>query len=390
MSLYDIFSFILTNHSIDELGLLPCIPDKTELPQHTQQYHPLVVYDSKLGIGLESIVVLLKEAQERLLSFQLSCDMNGLKQASEILVLLKPDHYTSMNIRKKLIQTGQINPIDELNFINLIFTIPRNTKSSIAWHHRKWIYQYQFKKEMINELEMEQEIKLCERCIQLHPRNYYAWEYRYWFITTFFNHHHQKVIKNEYEKMLQWIEKNVSDHSGISYLEHILTLLTTEITTATVNIVLPTQGEEKEGADRFHFKTMMQSHLNWLNQLILSFEGHETLWCHRRFCAFLWINKSNSSFSSLSTWFINQHDFIKHSLLHLNTPSHSLSKHQERQLILGLKCGLWLCLLEKRQANDIQQTKINQLMDNYIEQLQSYDATPIYSIWKSTSFYIKN
>ncbi|KAI9300203.1 hypothetical protein BJ944DRAFT_273382 [Cunninghamella echinulata] len=380
MTLYDLLLLTLTNHTIDELGLLPCIPDKNEIPPATQHYYPLFVYESKLGISLDSIVILLKEAQQRFLYYQQpqQCDnLIQLEQASRILIMLKPDHYTSMNTRKKLIQFGHIKVKDELELIDLIFTIPRNTKSSIAWHHRKWLIQRQYKN--IKNLDIEKEIKICERCIQLHPRNYYAWEYRYWLISTFLKQDIQKIIK-EYQAMCQWIENNVSDHSGISYMEQLLKLLTT--------LLIKNNEEKEEENDKLNLETIMHSHLIWLDQLVLSYEGHETLWCHKRCCTSLWIDLHNpSSAALLSSWFIQQHESIKQLLFELN-PSHhhliSLSKQQEQQFTFASKYGLWLCLMEKRQQqiNPIEQTKANDLVDFYLQALQLYDSTPIYSSWK--------
>lgn len=107
--------------------------------------------DSKLGFPLQHLPTLLKEADEAL---RTATKVDEKARTSKIMVLLKPDHYTALNIRyinrvlsrmivilmshdrKQLIMEKHINVKDEIELIDLIFTLPRHSKSCIAWHHR--------------------------------------------------------------------------------------------------------------------------------------------------------------------------------------------------------------------------------------------------------------
>lgn len=151
-------------------------------------------------------------------------------------------------------------------------------------------------------MDLEKELALCERTATLHPRNYYAWTYRGWllnkFITTSEDQH------SEYLRTRLWIERNVSDHSGIHHMARVLQVMG---------------------------KVNKDTHMDWIDDLIIRFPGHEALWCHRRFCA---------------TFFaLDGHGFVDKAITAAQGTCHNDQDLMHMQMELAIRYGIWLCLM---------------------------------------------
>lgn len=86
----------------DELGILPCPPDKDTLPLDAHCYFPLIVVDGKLGIAFDDVALILQDTQKRFVQYrQQQRDKVDptFEQLTRIIVLLKPEHYTALNAR---------------------------------------------------------------------------------------------------------------------------------------------------------------------------------------------------------------------------------------------------------------------------------------------------
>lgn len=80
-------------------------------------------------------------------------------------------------------------------------------------------------------------------------------------------------------------------------------------------------------------------HMKWLDQLIIKYPGHESLWCHRRFCSHLMIHSPNYCHS--------QHEFISN-ILNDTFKDQSLSNTTDDIVLqkeFALRFGLWQTLL---------------------------------------------
>ncbi|KAI9477775.1 MAG: hypothetical protein EXX96DRAFT_568141 [Benjaminiella poitrasii] len=306
MFLFEKLCAALDENEIDELGLLPILPELNELPADSQKYYPLIVVESKLGIDIASFTTLLKESHEYFIRADNGRNDRAVERATRIMILLKPDNHTAMNRRKKLITSGYINVKNELALIELIFTIPKNAKSSLAWYHRQWILTNYYTNKTINAIN---EISLCRKASTIYPRNYYAWTYRYWFIFTYCD---TSMFKEEYQKMCEWIELNISDNSGFQYLQQIMT----------------------------HNELNLDQHMQWLDQLIIRYPGHESLWYHRRFCSSIFSIKSAEYCKA-------QHQYV-HDIFHDRFNHQSMSNNPDdivMQKEFALRFGLWQILL---------------------------------------------
>lgn len=213
--------------------------------------------------------------------------------------------------RKELILLGHIDLRQELSLIELIFTIPKHSKSSVAWYHRQWIFT-NFNQV---ELSVENEFKLCTMTSSSYPRNYYSWNYRHWVLHSYCAQN-LPLIEHEYKSTCHWIETNISDYSGFQYLQHLMNML-----------------------EFGHKDTERDQHMYWLDRLIIKYPGHESLWCHRRFCSNLFIHSYD--YCDL------QHKFIIE-ILDDKFKDQSLSDNINDMIMqkeLALKFGLWQSLL---------------------------------------------
>ncbi|KAI8087856.1 uncharacterized protein B0P05DRAFT_530420 [Gilbertella persicaria] len=306
IELFDKLWKALEEHRIDEIGLLPFTPDIDQLPFESQEFHPLVVIESKLGIAKPELAVLLKQAHGRFIALDQN-DSKQLEKVTRIMILLKPDNYTAMNKRKQLLLSNHIDPKQELALIELIFTIPRHAKSSIAWYHRQWILT-----QFAQEMDIEKELKLAKVSSAAYPRNYYAWTYRTWILLS---HCSLPRAQQEYDQTCCWIELNISDFSGLQYLQRIIQYL-----------------KIKD----------YRRHMEWLDQLIIKYPGYESLWCHRRFCSYLFVSSTEYCDS--------QHAFI-HGIVSDQFKDQSLSDSKsdfDLQKEYALKFGTWQTMMEKR------------------------------------------
>ncbi|ORZ19889.1 hypothetical protein BCR42DRAFT_410735 [Absidia repens] len=382
MSLYNKIIHALTHYSINELGILPCTPSVDDVPPSSQKYHPLLVVECKLGISFDDLGQALKETQEKIKEHRQQPLAEAVwEQITRVMVLLKPEHYTAMNARKQLLVSGQVNIEDELKLNQLIFTIPRNTKSSIAWYHREWLFTH----DNHGTMNLENEMELCQRAITLYPRNYYAWNYRHYLLTWMTTTQQQSSdviarVHVEYQTTCQWLETNISDHTGIRYLEK------------TLEMWVSAQQQQQQQQE-YH---VLRQHMAWLDELILRYPGHESLWCHRRYCATLFFH-NNITRQSLYQWVQQQHAFIKQ-LLDNHSGHHQEQQHLsiddednmlQQQLGYAAKFGLWLCFLETKQEQQNEINPSHPLVDFYVGHVQQLDGAPIYlqylkQLWQSS------
>ncbi|KAL1925767.1 uncharacterized protein VTP21DRAFT_650 [Calcarisporiella thermophila] len=200
------------------------------------------------------------------------------------MMILNPDCYTALNARKQLVACNKLDVLDELRVLQPVFTVPRNIKSSVLWHHRKWLVQRIAHK---SSLEFWQaELALTERAFTLYPKNYYAWSYRTWLL-------HQLSTGECLEELRwsrQWVETHVSDYSGIQHRQQCL-LRWTMARCQLKDLPMPSRTElwkERQVHSDGEANNAWKEEEAWMRGLIESYPEHESLWYHLRFISF-WI-----------------------------------------------------------------------------------------------------
>lgn len=173
--------------------------------------------------------------------------------ASAVLLLYEPEHLTAANARKRLLLGLEKQSETEFNeavkkefwLLNTLFQSPlnRHTKSPTLWGHRRWLMQ---KIPRQTRMEIEKEIiEVIFSAAQIHPKNYYAWDYMRWWVDRYpdllsnFDRGVQSqpasvnIAEMHFPSLIQdWCLKHPSDTSGWSFL---LRILTSHATTAFIS-----------------------------------------------------------------------------------------------------------------------------------------------------------
>ncbi|RXN22680.1 prenyltransferase alpha subunit repeat-containing 1 [Labeo rohita] len=217
---------------------------------------------------------------------------------------------------KELLQCGVLNPEKDLYLGKL--ALSKHPKSPETWIHRRWVLQWLQKEcspsgqELKDQAEprgdavrrrpcermqraLQEEMKVCADAAGRYPSNYNAWSHRIWVLQNMAKGN-LKVLHDELSSTRLWVSMHVSDHSGFHYRQHLLKALARELSQVGETELHPTQqpnGESTAGAsdDNHHndvIPPLFHEEMELCTDLIESYPGHETLWCHRRHVFYLW------------------------------------------------------------------------------------------------------
>jgi len=125
---------------------------------------------------------------------------------------------------------------------------------------------------------ISQEIDMIEHPIRSYSTNYHAWSYRFWLLELVLTYDKTMVSKDQKERMLDremqksntWIKSNVSDYNGCHYRQKLLECVLNCGTDSGIPLLLRELDDNEKR--------------------IFIFEGHESLWHHRRAIILLSIN----------------------------------------------------------------------------------------------------
>ncbi|XP_051499100.1 protein prenyltransferase alpha subunit repeat-containing protein 1 isoform X2 [Apus apus] len=305
--------------SRDEIGLIPC-------PEARYNRSPIVLVENKLGVESWCVKFLLPYVHSKLLLYRQRKQWLNKDELIDItctLLLLNPDFTTAWNVRKELILSGSLNPLKDLHLGKLALT--KFPKSPETWIHRRWVLQQLIQEkslpglvtkgnlgaapvERIHRL-VQEEIDVCSEAAGRYPSNYNAWSHRIWVLQHLGNLT-VKVLLDELSSTKYWVSMHVSDHSGFHYRQFLLKSLIGR--TVTDNNVLvqnqmineqnPSHQKEEESAgaeaacaeeQSVDLPRHLEEELELCTELIDTYPGHETLWCHRRRVFYLQHHLSN-------------------------------------------------------------------------------------------------
>ncbi|XP_035746943.1 protein prenyltransferase alpha subunit repeat-containing protein 1 [Egretta garzetta] len=303
----------------DEIGLIP-------YPEARYNRSPIVLVENKLGVESWCVEFLLPYVHNKLLLYRQRKQWLNKDELIDItctLLLRNPDFTTAWNVRKELILSGTLNPLKDLHLGKLALT--KFPKSPETWIHRRWVLQQLIQEnslpshvtkgnlgaapvERIHRL-VQEEMNVCSEAAGRYPSNYNAWSHRIW-VLQHLGKLTVKVLLDELSSTKYWVSMHVSDHSGFHYRQFLLKSLIGR--TVTDNNVLvqnqmvneqnPSLQKKEEGAGAEAACTQEQSadlprhleeELELCTELIDTYPGHETLWCHRRCVFYLQHHLSN-------------------------------------------------------------------------------------------------
>ncbi|XP_068279823.1 protein prenyltransferase alpha subunit repeat-containing protein 1 [Nyctibius grandis] len=314
----DIRNAFQRNPHIDEIGLIPC-------PEARYNRSPIVLVENKLGVESWCVKFLLPYVHDKLLLYRERKQWLNKDELIDItctLLLLNPDFTTAWNVRKELILSGTLNPLKDLHLGKLALT--KFPKSPETWIHRRWVLQQLIQENSLPSLVtkgnlgaapverihrlVQEEMNVCSEAAGRYPSNYNAWSHRIW-VLQHLGKLTVKVLLDELSSTKYWVSMHVSDHSGFHYRQFLLKSLIGRTVTDS-NILIQNQmvneqnpslqKEESAGAEAaceeeqsVDLPHRLEEELELCTELIDTYPGHETLWCHRRRVFYLQHDLSN-------------------------------------------------------------------------------------------------
>jgi len=239
----------------------------------------LLLVDHKLAIAYWCVTTLYQHVFElsKKLAPHISSKAEELKDASRAVLLISPDCYTVLNMRKEMIKAGALHPAEEIRLLNLIFS--KHPKSGEAWAHRRWVLEQLDWQEFLKAAHSE--IQIAGRTAEVYPKNYYSWTHRLWVLerVKHFSTLHSHINTTQWylddlKLMDEWTKKHVSDNCGFHHRRSLLS----KICGLT---------EKKPSSIPAHGALWLKE-IQTVNELIELYPGHETLWLHKRFLHTRW------------------------------------------------------------------------------------------------------
>ncbi|XP_023608097.1 protein prenyltransferase alpha subunit repeat-containing protein 1 [Myotis lucifugus] len=302
-------------HTLDEIGLIPC-------PEARYNRSPIVLVENKLGVESWCVKFLLPYVHNKLILYRTRkqwLNKDELIDVTRTLLLLNPDFTTAWNVRKELILSGTLNPIKDLHLGKLALT--KFPKSPETWIHsgncdsRLQRYMITMQETSLpsfvtkgnlgtipaerTQRLIREEMEVCGEAAGRYPSNYNAWSHRIW-VLQHLAKLDVKILLDELSSTKHWASMHVSDHSGFHYRQFLLKSLTSQtVKDSSVLEQNPLRSEpalllpQDEAAaasteePRINIPHLLEEEVEFTTDLIDSYPGHETLWCHRRHVFYL-------------------------------------------------------------------------------------------------------
>ncbi|XP_004397593.1 PREDICTED: protein prenyltransferase alpha subunit repeat-containing protein 1 isoform X2 [Odobenus rosmarus divergens] len=304
----DITNAFRRNPHIDEIGLIPC-------PEARYNRSPIVLVENKLGVESWCVKFLLPYVHNKLLLYRTRkqwLNKDELIDVTCTLLLLNPDFTTAWNVRKELILSGTLNPIKDLHLGKLALT--KFPKSPETWIHRRWVLQQLIQETSLpafvtkgnpaaipaerTQRLVREEMEVCGEAAGRYPSNYNAWSHRIW-VLQHLAKLDIRILLDELSSTKHWASMHVSDHSGFHYRQFLLkSLISQTVIDGSVleqnplrsdpALVLPKDEAAASTEEaRINLPHLLEEEVEFSTDLIDSYPGHETLWCHRRHVFYL-------------------------------------------------------------------------------------------------------
>ena len=248
--LHEVF---LQDPAIDEAGFI-----YDEVP--ASSLSPFFLNEHKLGIPMQYVTILYKEAQLLFLNRNVrhchgtsendaglvvhdvsglqqmdtvcSCsdsmnddvyDIQGIINVTRSLLLINHRYTTAWNERKLLVKFKKLSLSQELKFTSLVLSI--HPKTDVGWAHRSWLLKMAIGSDISDEILLS-ELALCQSIARLYSRNYHNWTYRQLVIDISKRLNvNNSIIYSDLELTEAWIQRNISDHCALFHKEYLLSLL---------------------------------------------------------------------------------------------------------------------------------------------------------------------
>uniref|UniRef100_A0A8V0YQ80 Protein prenyltransferase alpha subunit repeat containing 1 n=1 Tax=Gallus gallus TaxID=9031 RepID=A0A8V0YQ80_CHICK len=269
----DIRNAFKRNPDIDEIGLIPC-------PEARYNRSPIVLVENKLGVESWCVKFLLPYVHNKLLLYRQRkqwLNKDELIDTTCTLLLLNPDFTTAWNVRRWVLQQ-----LIQENSLPVLVNKGNLGAAPVERIHRL----------------VQEEMDVCSEAAGRYPSNYNAWSHRIWVLQNV-GKLTIKILLDELSSTKYWVSMHVSDHSGFHYRQFLLKSLIGRTVNDDNTLVQNQMGneqnsslqteEECEGAEAVCVEEQsvdipryLEEELDFCTDLIDTYPGHETLWCHRR------------------------------------------------------------------------------------------------------------
>jgi len=219
-------------------------------------------------------------------------DLNSpleLDRISSLVLLVNPAHQTALNRRKDLVLSGCLsNADDELRLTAVLQSLPDGAKSSILWHHRRWVLNHfqpltsnaQPASDSLSFLSLPlhqfaTELEIASIACETYPRNYHAWLHKCKVIEAL-TASYQRSPNTESEALFRTImgsgvkhvDMHIKDYSSIHHLCRVFD--------ATVKCGLKEQSRLDETKERPY------QPVEHAKGLLLVYPTYESIWYYLR------------------------------------------------------------------------------------------------------------
>jgi len=191
------------------------------------------------------------------------------------ILLANPAHQTALNSRKRLVQSGRLLVPQELGFNrNHLCSCRESAKQSILWNHREWLLRRQYIGDNLSPCNiptavLQKELDLIMKCSEIYPRNYHAWAHWHFCLEMVHREELYSFLTAAYLRLVQWVERNVSDYTAIHHLYNTARRLQTISLEKTASLQV-----EVDATPRACFDHAMA--------LVSRYPEHESLWMYLR------------------------------------------------------------------------------------------------------------
>ncbi|CAH0553649.1 unnamed protein product [Brassicogethes aeneus] len=304
----------IINHDSDlqEFTIVP-----TE--ENTSNKSPVLYMDHNLGLESWCVKYVYRhacadlfEVRSKLAKRKLSYpNMEKLNYLLMGALLIHPDVSTFWAMKRELVQADVISAEQELFFLKIVLSY--KSKSNEAFSHRRWLLKRILQKAHVNQAErvnylLHNEFLVTEMAANKSPNNYHCWNHRIWCMENLGSNceNIETIIQSELQLNSKWLTEHVSEHTGYHYRQYLIKLVkhlpnmkdfSLQYLASLTNVLKvkdPTStlfnllGISNKSLDDLHMTINVVSLLIYdlavlLKNLNTFYEGHESLWYHRRF-----------------------------------------------------------------------------------------------------------
>lgn len=236
-------------------------------------------------------------------------DVEEVLDTTLIILLVNPSHSTCLNKRKEIVQNGKWSEQQELQMTAALQLPSEGAKSSILWHHRRWLLRRMYSPSNAsgeNEDDLEacrlpldvvsSEISVATTASEVYPRNYHAWLHRYKCLRSMASTYRAidkaspsqsddvwaQMLRAEEFALKKWIEHNVTDYTAMQYLCHVYSTME-ELAVKHIQLNIEEEGEESDANESNLEKSKVAfSPVEHAVDLIQRYPSHEALWHYLR------------------------------------------------------------------------------------------------------------